>query len=226
MAQPRTKAQLLTATEKERDALQVLLSRLSPEDMVRPGAYGWSAKDHVAHLSEWERMLFGWYEAGWRGEEPGVPAEGYTWASMDALNQRLFERHRDDPPAHVLADWQQTSRQLQLLAEQVSEAFPPESVRLDRARDAGLLPLRVRRQPLPLVDRADQARLEGETLAAKRRRLASLRGYSAGVQTTPLAGNSRSLHARMRRGVTVKTAAPGAPQSGWSKSYLRLYSAR
>jgi hypothetical protein len=122
MAQPRTKAQLLTATEKERDALQVLLSRLSPEDMVRPGAYGWSAKDHVAHLSEWERMLFGWYEAGWRGEEPAVPAEGYTWASMDALNQRLFERHRDDPPAHVLADWQQTARQLQLLAEQVSEA--------------------------------------------------------------------------------------------------------
>lgn len=48
---------------------------------MSPGAYGWSAKDHVAHLAEWERMLLAWYEAGVLGEKPAVHAESYSWAS-------------------------------------------------------------------------------------------------------------------------------------------------
>ena len=73
MAAPKTKTQLLASAEKEREALQVLLGGLTREQLLWAGPYGWSAKDHLAHLAEWERMLFAWYDAGQRGESPAAP---------------------------------------------------------------------------------------------------------------------------------------------------------
>lgn len=122
MGMPKTKALLLADTDRERDALMALLGRMSREQLLWPGAYGWSAKDHVAHLAEWQRLLFGWYEAGLRGENPPTPAEGYTWATMDALNKAIYEQHRDDGLEHVMADWNETSRRLLTLTELISEA--------------------------------------------------------------------------------------------------------
>jgi hypothetical protein len=122
MAHPRTRAELLAATAKERDDLQLFLPTLSREQLLWPGAYGWSAKDHIAHLADWERLLFGWYDAGARGEDPPLPAEGYTWADMDALNRVMFERRQNDQPEQVLADWNETSRRLIAFAEAMTEA--------------------------------------------------------------------------------------------------------
>jgi hypothetical protein len=121
MAHPKSRAELLAQTAKERDALGLYLSTLSREQLEWPGAYGWSAKDHVSHLAEWERMLLYWYDAGMRGESPAVPAEGYTWATMDALNRRIYELRRNDPVGHVMADWQESSRRLLVLAESIPE---------------------------------------------------------------------------------------------------------
>jgi hypothetical protein len=118
---PKTKAALLADTAGERDALTALLGRMTREQLLWPGAYGWSAKDHVAHLAEWERLLFGWYDAGLRGEDPPTPAEGYTWATIDALNRAIYERRRDDQLEQVMADWNETSRRLLTLAESISE---------------------------------------------------------------------------------------------------------
>jgi len=121
MGMPPTRTLLLVEAEKQRDELSAMLGRMTREQLLWPGAYGWSAKDHVAHLAEWERLFFGWYEAGARGEDPPVPAEGYTWATIDALNRQIYDRHRDDQLEHVLADWQRMSRQLIALAQSISE---------------------------------------------------------------------------------------------------------
>ena len=122
MPHPKSKTELLAATTAQRDALAAMLAGLSRDQMLWPGEYGWSAKDHVAHLAEWERLLLGWYDAGRRGESPAVPAEGFTWATMDALNQRIFEQYRDAPLEWVVADWQATSGRLLALAQAVPEA--------------------------------------------------------------------------------------------------------
>jgi hypothetical protein len=121
MGLPPTKAMLLDAATRESEALGAMLVGLSREQLLWPGAYGWSAKDHVAHLAEWERMLFAWYDAGWRGEVPAVPGEGYTWATVNELNQRIFDRYRDEQLEHVMADWGDTSRRLIALTNAVSE---------------------------------------------------------------------------------------------------------
>jgi hypothetical protein len=121
MGLPPTKAILLDAATRESEVLGTTLAGLSREQLLWPGSYGWSAKDHVAHLSEWERMLFAWYDAGWRGESPAVPGEGYTWATVNELNQRIFEQHRDAQLEHVMADWRDTSRRLIALTNATSE---------------------------------------------------------------------------------------------------------
>jgi hypothetical protein len=122
MAGPKTKEKLLAETARERDSLQTYLAGLSREQMEKRGAYGWSAADHLAHLSEWERMLLGWFEADARGESPAVPAEGYTWARMDELNQRIFEQHRGQRPEQALVTWIDTSRRLIALVQSIPEA--------------------------------------------------------------------------------------------------------
>jgi hypothetical protein len=121
MAAPRTKGELLADAARQRDALMFLIDSLSREQRLWRGAYGWSAKDHVAHLAEWERLFFGWYDAGVRGDDPPVPAEGYTWATVDALNRAIYERHRDDQLEHVLADWSDTSRRLIVFTQATPE---------------------------------------------------------------------------------------------------------
>jgi hypothetical protein len=93
---PTTKDQLIHAIESQRARLDGILARLSPDDMVIPGAIGeWSVKDTLAHIADWEQRFLGWYRAQMRGETPAVPGPGLTWRDLDALNQAIHERHRD-----------------------------------------------------------------------------------------------------------------------------------
>ena len=54
------------------------------------------ATDVVNHLHAWHVLLIGWLDSDAAGQAPGFPAEGYTWAQLDALNRALRDRYRDD----------------------------------------------------------------------------------------------------------------------------------
>lgn len=90
------KTELLDAMASQRARLDGALSRISPADMLIPGAVGeWSVKDVLAHIFDWEQRFLGWYRQQLRGETPIVPGPGLTWRDLDALNQNIYERHRD-----------------------------------------------------------------------------------------------------------------------------------
>jgi len=96
MPRPTSKQALLAAIEKERGVLEAFLDTLTPEQMTEPGIVGeWSVKDVLAHLIEWEQMCLGWYQAGLRGEISPLPAPGFKWNQTPALNQQIYEKHRD-----------------------------------------------------------------------------------------------------------------------------------
>lgn len=121
MPRPITKDSLIQEIKKERGALEKFLSSLTPEQMTTPGALGeWSVKDVLAHLAEWEQMFLGWYNTGLEGERPHMPAPGYTWAQTPALNQKIYEKHRDRPLEDVLAWFAESHRQIYALIEQLS----------------------------------------------------------------------------------------------------------
>ncbi len=113
MPRPHTKALILSESEKEHAALEQFLSTLTPELMVRPGVVGaWSAKDVLAHLYEWEQMAMGWLAAGRRGETPHVPAEGYKWNQLPALNEHIRQKHAERSLDEVLAMFRESYRRI------------------------------------------------------------------------------------------------------------------
>ena len=122
MPKPTTKAQILSESRKEHDALEQLLATLTPEQMVQPGIVGeWSAKDVLAHLTEWQQMVIGWYSAGLAGDSPSLPAAGFKWSELPALNQVIYEKYRDRSLAHVLDAFGASYRQITAWVESLSE---------------------------------------------------------------------------------------------------------
>lgn len=101
------KNELLREIEQERKALDDILATLQPRDMTKPGVTrgGWSVKDVLAHLVEWQRMNLEWYAAGLRGEKPAIPAPGYTLRDLPRLNQMIYRKHHRRSLSAVAADY-------------------------------------------------------------------------------------------------------------------------
>ena len=113
MPRPTSRMELLAAIDQERPALEAFLATLTSEQMVAPGVVGeWSVKDVLAHLVEWEQMVLGWYRAGLRGERPALPAPGYKWSETPALNQMIYEKHRNRPLVEIMAEFQASHQEI------------------------------------------------------------------------------------------------------------------
>jgi uncharacterized protein (TIGR03083 family) len=118
-----SKSDLVSAIEAERRQLEEALAGLTDEQMTQPGVCeGWSAKDLMAHLVEWEQMLLGWYRAGVRGGVPKTPAPDFSWGQLPALNQRIYEKHHDRSLSDVRADFDASYREIHDLVAGLPEA--------------------------------------------------------------------------------------------------------
>jgi hypothetical protein len=123
MPRPHTKTQLIIESQQEYEALESLLAALTPEQMIQVGALGdWSPKDVLAHLYEWQQMLLRWYAAGLRGETPPIPAEGFKWSQLPALNQHIYAQYQDWPLEQVLEAFRTSHRKTVELIQGLSEA--------------------------------------------------------------------------------------------------------
>lgn len=117
------KQALLKALMTEREALDADLARLHRRDMTEPGVTrgGWSVKDILAHLVEWQAMNIRWYEAGVRGETPALPAPGFTWKQTPRLNEKIYRTHRRRSLKSVLADYHQYHDRIVLLIRTIPD---------------------------------------------------------------------------------------------------------
>ncbi len=125
MADPLSKTQILAQMQNERQALLDLLTDVSPQELQEPGVVGaWSIKDVLAHLTAWEQLFLGWYQAGVRGETPETPAPGFTWGwkSLDLLNQQIYEQHRQSSLDEVADAFHASYAQLVATVEAMTEA--------------------------------------------------------------------------------------------------------
>lgn len=108
------KSELLEQIQLERGKLQETLAALSKKEMTRAGVTeaGWSVKDVLAHLVEWEQMVLSWYAAGRRGEMPALPAPGMTWRDLPRLNDQIYKKHRRRSLAAVWAEFEASHQQV------------------------------------------------------------------------------------------------------------------
>lgn len=129
MPRPNSKDQLLEQAQQRYTILQTEVAKLSPEEIVESGTVGeWSVKDVLAHLLAWHQMVLAWHRAGKRGEVPITPSEKYTWREIPALNQEIYETHRDWPLDKVSADFAASHQEVMQEIEALSndELFTPK----------------------------------------------------------------------------------------------------
>ena len=53
-----------------------------------------TVSDVICHLHEWHLMMGTWYKTGMSGKKPAIPAEGYTFQTLPALNHKIWEQYK------------------------------------------------------------------------------------------------------------------------------------
>ncbi len=59
--------------------------------------------DVLGHLHGWHGLFVGWCRDDGRGHVPSLPAPGFTWQDLRALNDTIYERYRTMPWGRVLS---------------------------------------------------------------------------------------------------------------------------
>lgn len=96
MPRPKSKDELIKAAEDEFQSLFDELVTIPQAKWSEPGVCEkWSIKDLLAHLHEWHNMMIKWYTVGMKGDQPVMPAPGYTWKTVPDLNQAIFQQYKD-----------------------------------------------------------------------------------------------------------------------------------
>lgn len=92
-----SKNDLISQIESEHARFVELVDALPPSQRTEPGVWGegWTVKDLLAHLTEWEQMFLRWYRDGLDGRQPDMPAAGYTWSETPRLNHDIWKKHKD-----------------------------------------------------------------------------------------------------------------------------------
>ena len=116
--------ELLDEIQRERKLLDETLDAVPNRMMTKAGVTlgGWSVKDILAHVVEWQVMNLSWYAAGIRGEKPAMPAPGFTLRDLPRLNQMIYRKHHHRPLQAVLNDYQSYHERIVSLVSSLSDA--------------------------------------------------------------------------------------------------------
>jgi hypothetical protein len=115
------KAALLERIRSARSDLEQALGRLSDEQLVAPGADGWSAKDHLAHLIVWEQGLVALLEHRPRYIDMGLDEATYLSGDTDRLNTIFYQRSKDRPLPEVLDEFRRSHQHVLDVLARLSE---------------------------------------------------------------------------------------------------------
>lgn len=122
MPKPTTREEILKETYLEREKLEALLQTIPADVFESKKVTGeWTAKDVISHLIAWEQMVILWVKSGYEGKTIPVPAEGFKWSELPALNDKIYREHKDDPADEVLARFGQSYREILELLSSISE---------------------------------------------------------------------------------------------------------
>lgn len=122
MPKPTSREGLLKEITDERCKLEALLASIPPDVFASRKVMGeWTAKDVVSHLIAWEQMVILWVKSGYEGKTIPVPAEGFKWSDLPALNDKIYKEHKDEPPDEVMNKFQQSYRQILDLLNSIAE---------------------------------------------------------------------------------------------------------
>jgi len=113
LAMPQNKAELIERMDIAYQAAESLISAYSEADLTRPlSQSGWSAKDYLAHMRDWENGLVVLLQKKVRYLEMGLTKELVASGDYDAENDILYRNHKNRPLSDILADFRHTHQEL------------------------------------------------------------------------------------------------------------------
>jgi hypothetical protein len=123
MTEQQSKAELVARRRALYTHFDALIEGLSEQQLQLPGVDGdWSVKDHLAHLTFWERLnlldMLKAIEQGTSWTDPGLER---TEEVRDQTNQQVYLHNKDRSLADVLSEFQATHQQVMESLEKLSE---------------------------------------------------------------------------------------------------------
>lgn len=98
MPKPKSKKELIEVSQNNYKALMNLVNSYSKEEMHKEfstGTLNRNIRDVLAHVHQWHIFMLDWYKVGMKGEKPNMPAKGYTWQTLPALNKIIWKESQD-----------------------------------------------------------------------------------------------------------------------------------
>lgn len=123
------KQTLLNEIERAHQDMTRWLAALSDDEKTAPILNeGWSVKDSLAHLIDWEKMTLDWLARSLQGEQVKRFVEGFQYdteaereAVMEKLNTHLYEQNKNRPLQEVMQDFRATHRAMFDFVAQMNE---------------------------------------------------------------------------------------------------------
>jgi hypothetical protein len=121
---PSSKSELLDLIQTGRRQFLELISELSPEQFIAPGAVGdWSVKDLLAHILVHEQRMVRWVGEVLRGANPQVPQPFcMPEDELAQLNADIFRVNRSRPLLDLLRELDAVHAQSLALVAGAAEA--------------------------------------------------------------------------------------------------------
>jgi hypothetical protein len=117
-----TKTELLASIESSWSALNVALERLTEDQKTSlADPQGWTVKDHLIHLSAWERSVSFFLQGQPRHAGLGVNEAVYENGSVDQVNQAIFQQRKEMPLSEALLQFKEVHQQLMKLIEPLTD---------------------------------------------------------------------------------------------------------
>lgn len=119
----KTKADLLADIERTWTLLNTALGRLTDAQLTAlKDAQGWAVKDHLVHLTAWERSMAFFLQGQPRHAGLGVDEALYLRGDDDEINAVIQQQRQDLPLADALEQFRDTHRQLTTLLQPMTDA--------------------------------------------------------------------------------------------------------
>ncbi|MBD3223820.1 MAG: ClbS/DfsB family four-helix bundle protein [Caldithrix sp.] len=97
MAKPKTKNELINASQENYSELITLVDSFTEEEIKTEfpkETLNRNIRDVLTHLHHWHLMFLNWYKVGMKNEKPDMPAKGYSWKETPQLNKQIWENYQ------------------------------------------------------------------------------------------------------------------------------------
>jgi hypothetical protein len=117
-----TKAELLADIEETWPELHAQLGRLSESQLTTiKDAEGWTVKDHIIHMTAWERSMVFFLQGKPRHEGLEVDEEVYLRHDDDEINDAVYRKRRDLTYAEAMTQFGEVHAELMRLVGQMTD---------------------------------------------------------------------------------------------------------